>query len=50
MAQYAQQHATQSYVRDLAQSMINGAEREIVQMEQMLRRPRRHSAAAAPTG
>jgi uncharacterized protein (DUF305 family) len=37
MAQYAQQHATQSYVRDLAQSMINAQSSEIVQMEQMLR-------------
>jgi uncharacterized protein (DUF305 family) len=37
MAQYAQQHATLGYVRDLAQSMINAQSGEIVQMEQMLR-------------
>lgn len=37
MAQYAQQHAHETYVRDLAQSMINAQSSEIVQMEQMLR-------------
>lgn len=37
MAQYAQQHAGEQYVRDLAQSMINAQSSEIVQMEQMLR-------------
>ena len=37
MAQYAQQHASTQYVRDLAQSMINAQSAEVVQMEQMLR-------------
>jgi uncharacterized protein (DUF305 family) len=37
MAQYAQQHATNAYVRDLAQSMINAQSGEIISMEQMLR-------------
>jgi uncharacterized protein (DUF305 family) len=37
MAQYAAQHATQPYVRVLAQSMVNAQSAEIVQMEQTLR-------------
>jgi uncharacterized protein (DUF305 family) len=37
MAQYAQQHATVGFVRDLAQSMVNAQSGEIVQMEQLLR-------------
>jgi uncharacterized protein (DUF305 family) len=38
MAKYAQQHASEKYVRDLAQSMINAQSGEIVLMEQMLRK------------
>jgi uncharacterized protein (DUF305 family) len=38
MAQYAVQHATEPYVRDLAQSMVNAQSSEIIQMEQLLRR------------
>ena len=37
MAQYAAQHASEPYVRDLAQSMYVAQSSEIVQMEQMLR-------------
>ena len=37
MAQYAAQHATEPYVRDLAQSMVNAQSSEIVSMEQLLR-------------
>lgn len=37
MAQYALQHATEPYVRDLAQAMINSQTSEIVEMEQLLR-------------
>lgn len=37
MAQYAQEHAGEAYVRNLAQSMINAQSSEIVSMEQMLR-------------
>jgi uncharacterized protein (DUF305 family) len=37
MAQYAQEHATQPYVRDLAQAMINAQSAEVVSMEQLLR-------------
>lgn len=37
-AQYAAEHATQSYVRDLAQSMVNAQSSEIISMEQMLRK------------
>lgn len=38
MAQYAQQHAQQSYVRDLAQAMITAQSGEIISMEQLLRK------------
>lgn len=38
MAQYALQHATEPYVRDLAQAMINSQTSEIVEMEQLLRK------------
>jgi uncharacterized protein (DUF305 family) len=37
MAKYAQEHASEQYVRDLAQSMINAQSSEIVAMEQLLR-------------
>lgn len=37
MAQYAAAHASQHYVRDLAQSMVVAQSGEIVQMERMLR-------------
>ena len=37
MAQYAAAHASQQYVRDLAQSMVTAQSGEIVQMEQSLR-------------
>ncbi len=37
MAQYALEHASKPYVRDMAQSMINSQSTEIVQMEQQLR-------------
>jgi uncharacterized protein (DUF305 family) len=37
MAAYAAAHATRPYVRDLAQSMENEQDAEIVQMEQLLR-------------
>jgi uncharacterized protein (DUF305 family) len=38
MAQYALANATEPYVRDLAQSMVNAQSAEIIQMEQMLRK------------
>jgi uncharacterized protein (DUF305 family) len=38
MAQYAQQHAKEPFVRDLAQAMINAQSSEIVAMEQVLRK------------
>jgi uncharacterized protein (DUF305 family) len=37
MAQYAAEHATEPYVRNLAQKMAQAQSNEIVQMEQMLR-------------
>jgi uncharacterized protein (DUF305 family) len=37
MAQYAVAHATEPYVRDLAQSMINSQTAEIIEMERLLR-------------
>jgi uncharacterized protein (DUF305 family) len=37
MAQYALHHATEPYVRDLAQAMINSQTSEIIEMEQLLR-------------
>jgi len=37
MAQYAAAHASQQYVRDLAQSMVTAQSGEIVQMERLLR-------------
>jgi uncharacterized protein (DUF305 family) len=37
MLQYAQQHATESVVRDLAQSMLTAQSGEIIAMEQLLR-------------
>ncbi|MDT4937864.1 MAG: hypothetical protein QOG80_1535 [Pseudonocardiales bacterium] len=37
MAQYAAAHATEPYVRDLAQSIVVAQSSEIVQMEQLLR-------------
>ena len=37
MEQYAVQHATQSYVRDLASSMLSAQSSEIIAMEQLLR-------------
>ncbi|GAB2474059.1 DUF305 domain-containing protein [Jatrophihabitans fulvus] len=37
MARYAVEHASQRYVRDLAQSMISAQSSEIVYMEQLLR-------------
>jgi uncharacterized protein (DUF305 family) len=45
MAQYAAQHAGESFVRDLATSMVNAQSGEIVLMEQMLRKL---GAAALP--
>lgn len=38
MARYAAAHAGESYVRDLAQAMVNAQSAEIVQMEQLLRK------------
>lgn len=37
MAQYAAEHASQAYVRNLAAKMVQAQSNEIVQMEQMLR-------------
>ncbi len=37
MAQYAAQHATEPYVRTIAQKMYDNQTDEIVQMEQLLR-------------
>jgi uncharacterized protein (DUF305 family) len=37
MAQFALQHAKHSYVRDLAQSILNEQQPQVVQMEQILR-------------
>jgi uncharacterized protein (DUF305 family) len=37
MAQYAADHAGKSYVRDLAQSMINAQSAEVIEMERLLR-------------
>ncbi len=37
MAKYAIQHASMSYVRDVAQSMYNGQAAEIIEMERLLR-------------
>jgi uncharacterized protein (DUF305 family) len=37
MAQYAAEHASQAYVRNLAQKMVQAQSNEIVQMEQLLR-------------
>jgi uncharacterized protein (DUF305 family) len=37
MARYAQQHAQEPYVRNLAAQMVNAQSAEIVQMEQILR-------------
>lgn len=37
MAQYAAQHATEPYVRNLAEKMLQAQSNEIIQMEQMLR-------------
>lgn len=37
MAKYAQQHASEPYVRDLADSMVVAQSNEIIQMEQSLR-------------
>ena len=45
MAQYAAEHATMPYVRDLAQKMATAQSNEIVTMEQMLRE---RSAAPLP--
>jgi uncharacterized protein (DUF305 family) len=49
MAQYAEQHATNGYVRDLAQSMINAQSGEIISMEQMLRSLGASPLPAPPT-
>lgn len=37
MAQYAVQHASEPYVRDMAESMLNSQNSEIIEMEQILR-------------
>jgi uncharacterized protein (DUF305 family) len=37
MARYAQQHAQEPFVRNLAAQMVNAQSAEIVQMEQILR-------------
>jgi uncharacterized protein (DUF305 family) len=49
MAQYAEQHATNGFVRDLAQSMINAQSGEIISMEQMLRSLGASPLPAPPT-
>jgi uncharacterized protein (DUF305 family) len=49
MAQYAAQHATQGYVRDLAQAMVTAQSSEIVTMEQQLRQLGGTPLPAPPT-